>query len=600
MLAIFPLFLLLGLFLPGFFIAKYLRHSLWWASAFVISLPILFHSIFWLGIFHVPISLWTVLPSLMAISAGAFWLQRRFAIPVVAAPTPPWTTEDRILILSCGFVGAVLLAHSAITPLMGGDMLFRWDFLAQRLLALGRFDFYPPLTPADFRTYFFVDGIPPMVSFTHWWLYASAGRYLPWLICVFVAAQFACTLGFTYGAASAVFSRRAGVLAAAMLAACPLYFRSVVLGQETGLTALAIAATIYFVVTARQPNDVPAMVSAGLAAALCALSREYGWIALIAGAVALLWRRQPLKQVLIFGAVATAAAAPWYARNWVLSGNPFYSLRFGGFAVNPIHDSILHYYSASLGIHAWTSGTWASLLLLFFAFAMFQVLAGIPGGFMRFRQHGYLLAIALLLVAVWIQSIGFTSGGAEASTRVLSPAMVVLSITGAGLLEPLTRRARWHTAMAMAIVVCQIWTAAQGAIYPNEPFSQSSGQWLQSAFPRIPPAAEFQVRDLLVRLLPPGYRVLSDSAYLHAALVDTGVEVVPVWSPEVRFIFSSSPEESERRLRALRIASVVVYPKTMNMAYLASASPFYASLPERWRPLGQVGDFLFILGPANP
>ena len=162
---------------------------------------------------------------------------------------------------------------------MGGDTPFRWDFLARQLLAYGKFDFYPPLTPADFRTYFFVDGIPPLVSFTHWWLYASAGRHLPALTSVFVAAQFVCTLAFTYGAASAVFSRRAGVLAAAILAASPLYFRSVVQGQETGLTALSIAATIYFVVIARQPDDLPAMVSAGLAAALCALSREYGWIA---------------------------------------------------------------------------------------------------------------------------------------------------------------------------------------------------------------------------------------------------------------------------------------------------------------------------------
>ena len=600
MLAIFPLFLLLGLFLPGFFIAKYLRHTLWWASAFAISLLILFHSIFWLGVFHVSIRLWTVLPSLIATSAGAAWLQRRFAIPVKTNPTTQLTTQDRILILSSGLVGAVLLVHSAISPLMGGDAPFRWDFLAQRLLALGKFDFYPPLTPADFRTYFFVDGIPPLVSFTHWWLYASAGRYLPSLTCVFVAAQFACTLAFTYGAASVVFSRRAGVLAAAMLAASPLYFRSVVLGQETGLTALSIAATIYFVVTARRPNDVPAMVSAGLAAALCALSREYGWIALIAGVIALLWRRQPLKQVFVFGAVATAAAAPWYARNWILSGNPFYSLRFGSFAVNPIHDRILHYYSASLGVQHWTSGTWASVLLLLLLFAMFQVLAGIPGGFTRFRQHGYLMVIALLLVAVWIQSIGYTSGGAETSTRVLTPALVVLSITGAGILEPLTRRARWHTAMAIAIIVCQIWTAAQGAIYPNDPFSLRPGQWLQSAFPRIAAPAEFQIRDQLVRILPPGYRVLSDSAYLHAALVDTGIEVVPVWSPEVRFIFSSSPEESERQLRSLRIGSVVCYPQTMNMAYLTSASPFYASLPERWRALAQVGDFLFILVPKTP
>jgi hypothetical protein len=38
----------------------------------------------------------------------------------------------------------------------------------------------------------------------------------------------------------------------------------------------------------------------------------------------------------------------------------------------------------------------------------------------------------------------------------------------------------------------------------------------------------------------------------------------------------------------------------MNMAYLASASPFYASLPERWRALAQVGDFMFILVPKNP
>jgi hypothetical protein len=38
----------------------------------------------------------------------------------------------------------------------------------------------------------------------------------------------------------------------------------------------------------------------------------------------------------------------------------------------------------------------------------------------------------------------------------------------------------------------------------------------------------------------------------------------------------------------------------MNMTYLASVSPFYAALPERWRPLAQVGDFLFVLGPKNP
>jgi hypothetical protein len=600
MLALFPVFLLLGLFLPGFFIAKYLRHQSWWASAVPLSLIVLFHSIFWLAVFHVAITLWTVLPGLVAVSTVAAWLQRRDSSPMPTDRPSPRSVQDMALILSSAFVGVVLFVHSAISPLMGGDAPFRWDFLAQRLLALGRFDFYPPLSAPDFRTYFFVDGIPPLVSFTYWWLYASAGRYMPSLISIFVAAQFACTLAFTYGTASVVFSRRAGILAAAILAASPLYFRSVVLGQETGLTALAIAATIYFIVSARESSDIRAMVSAGLAAALCALSREYGWIAVIAGVIALVWRRQPRKQVFIFCITATVVAAPWYIRNWILSGNPFYSLRFGSFAVNEIHDRILHFYSATLAVQHWTLNEWVNVLSVLLLLATIQVLAGIPGGFKYFRAQGYLIVIAFLLIVVWIQSVGFTSGGAEGSMRVLSPALVVLSITGAGLLEPLTRRARWYTPMTAAIIAWQFFTAAEGAVSPNSLASLRPGQWLESAFPRVPPPAEVQVRDKLVQLLPPGQRVLSDSAYLHAALIDKGIEVVPVWSPEVRFIFSSSPEEADRRLRELRIGSVVIYPQTMNMTYLTSASPFYATLPERWRPVAQVGDFLFVLAPKNP
>ncbi len=387
MLLIFPLFLILGLFLPGFFIAKALRQALPQVSAFPLSLLVLFHSIFWLGVFGVPLTLWSVLPCLLAVTAAGAWLARKSAIPVDAESAPPWDMPSRILMVSSGLVGLVLLARSAISPLIGFDTRFRWDFLAQRILALHKFDFYPPLHPADFRTYFYVDGIPPLVSFTHWWMYASAGQYLPVLISIFVTLQFVCTLAFTYGTAAALFSRKAGVLAAALLAACPLFFKSVVLGQETGLTALSIAATLYFIVTAKPGNDILAMVSAGLAAALCPLSREYGWIALIAGAIALLWRRQPLKSLLVFGAVATAVAAPWYVRNWALAGNPFYSLAFGNFAVNPIHTAILQQYNALLGFSRWTGATWMSLLSFALIFATLPFLIGIPGGFARFRQQ---------------------------------------------------------------------------------------------------------------------------------------------------------------------------------------------------------------------
>ncbi len=600
MLLLSPFFLVLGLFLPGFFVAKYLRNTLPWASAFPLSLLILFHSIFWLGVSGVSLTLWTVLPCLLTAGAAAAWLARRSAIPPDDKSAPPWDKQDRILLLSSGLVGAILLARSAISPLIGFDTRFRWDFLAQRILALGKFSFYPPLNPADFRSYFYVDGIPPLVSFTHWWLYVSAGRYLPTLICVFVTAQFACTLAFTYGTASAIFSRRAGILAAALLAACPLFFKAVVLGQETGLTALAIAAMLYFIVTPRQANDRAAMVSAGLAAALCALSREYGWIALVAGIIALLWRRQALKQILIFAATATAVAAPWYARNWALTGNPFYSLSFGNFPVNPIHVGILQQYNALLGLGRWTGATWAGLVSFMLVFATLQVLAGIPGGFTRFRQNGYLIVIALVLSAVWLQSVGYTSGGVSISTRVLSPAMVVLSITAAGLLEALTRRARWHTPILAIILLFQAWTAAHGVLYPKNPSELSLDQWSQNIFRPVPENSEFQLSDQLTKYLPPGSRVLSDSAHLHAALIDKGIEVVPVWSPEVRFIFSLPPEEAERQLRALHIENLAYYPRSLNTRYLLSASPFYAALPQRWRIRAQVPGSIYLLAPKNP
>jgi hypothetical protein len=70
---LFPLLLLLGLFLPGYFISKSLRNAFPAASAFMISLLILFHSVFWLGIAGAPITLWTVMPCLVGAAAlGAY------------------------------------------------------------------------------------------------------------------------------------------------------------------------------------------------------------------------------------------------------------------------------------------------------------------------------------------------------------------------------------------------------------------------------------------------------------------------------------------------------------------------------------------------
>lgn len=624
-----PVLLPLGLFLPGFFLARALRLRMKLAAALPLSLLVLFHCVFWLGVFHVPITLWTGLGALLPATGAAFWLASRRlpgktperdaaswkalpqkpasrkaitqkGVPQKAAPLEkePARSLDRLdfaMLIGAAFVCAVLLARTAISPSLGPDTTFRWDFLARQILDQRSFHFYPPLTPADFSVYFYPDGIPPLIPFANWWIYAAVGRYLPPLTSLFIAAQFACTLALVYGTAAALWSRRAGVLAAALLAGCPLYFNSVALGQETGLTALSLIAMLYSLVAETAPESWYASAAGGLMAALCALSREYGWAAAAVGIAVLLWRRRPVKSVGVFAGVAIAAASPWYVRNWIVAGNPLYSLRFLGFHVNPIHDAILQYYRHTLTPLEWTPSALGAVALSLLFMAPAQVFAGIPGAAGRLRNYGYLGLAAVVFVAIWIQSTGYTSGGMGYSLRVLSPVWAVLSLAAAAMLVSLTRNAR--LALVAVIVGLECWTACYGILYPADPRTLPLDKWAGQAFRTVPSGTDFQIRDQLAAMLRPGAKILSDSAYLHAAMIDKGVTVVPVWSPEVRFLFSAAPADADRALAALGISSVAVYPRSLNTDYLRAASPFYATVADRWKVRAQVPGVVYILGP---
>ncbi|HEX3876996.1 MAG TPA: hypothetical protein VHW24_08420, partial [Bryobacteraceae bacterium] len=130
--------------------------------------------------------------ALLALSGGTALLARRVgARSAKETSTTPFRRLEQVLLWSVALACTVVLARAAIAPLTGYDTIFRWDFLARRILALGNFTFYPPLQLGDFRSYFYPDGIPPLVSFAYWWLYAATGKYLPVITCLWVAAQFA-------------------------------------------------------------------------------------------------------------------------------------------------------------------------------------------------------------------------------------------------------------------------------------------------------------------------------------------------------------------------------------------------------------------------
>jgi hypothetical protein len=112
----------------------------------------------------VPIQVWPVAPLLIAATLALKWAQRKFAPAEKASKKTPWTGEERIRLAACGVVGLILLVHSARTPFGRRGYAVPLGHLAQLIGQAVNFNFYPPLKPADFRSYFFVDGIPPLVS----------------------------------------------------------------------------------------------------------------------------------------------------------------------------------------------------------------------------------------------------------------------------------------------------------------------------------------------------------------------------------------------------------------------------------------------------
>lgn len=589
---------ILGFVLPGYFAARILRGPDRWSASFLASLVVLFHGVFWTHALGVPIRFATVFGVLAVATGSAAAAAWRWGSSSRGAGRQPLMRWDYVLLGPVVVIGGLMLLRATLAPLSGFDTYFRWDFLARTLLETGHLRFYPPVTAEDFKTYFYVDGIPPLVSLSYWWLYASLGRHVPAVTSLLVVAQFSLIALLTYRIGSRLVSRRAGILAASVLVSSPLFFQAVAMGQETGLTALSLAGTIYFLVAAEGRKDVRAVVLAGLSAAVGTLSREYGWAFLIVGLLLSLWLRHSPRALLVFGLTVTVAAAPWYLRNWIVTGNPLYSHQIGGlFFINPVHAAILDNYNAHLGVKTYTASHWASVLLLLLKAAPLQVVLGPIGMIMAPRRWAPFALVTALMGMLWLASIGWTAGGVEYSARVLSPALVLLSITAAVFLDGIARGPAVRMVAAGVVLVAALWTALFASLFPLTPDMVPVRQWPQVALqPRSPEPAEVLLRQVPATVLPPGSRVLTDNAYAHAALANAGVEAVPVWSPEVSFLFDGGADATAARKGLLDrgIRFVLYYPRSLNAAYLARF-PFYRRDAASWIPLVWPRDRTWIL-----
>lgn len=498
----------------------------------------------------------------------------------------PFTSMGPWTVLSALFWAAVIL-RAASEPLAGPDVEFRWGFLAEQMLRLGSLDFYPPRSAGDFASYFWAESIPPGASTLHAWAYACAGApSAAWTLpgVVLQVAALHELLWLTAHRIGGVPAARYACLAAA---ACPLLVWSILIGQETGLTALALVGILY---SGGRWSDTRRPAWAALAALFAVLggaAREYGLVFAALGGLALIGGRANRPAWLAFLGVASVGLV-WPLRVWVLTGNPVFSLSVGGlFPVNARFLDWITYDAAAFGGVLKTAAGWLDLArygLLFAptAVAGWVILAVAAGR--RVRGAAFTVISVAAVLTLWAVSVRYTNGGLFYSLRVTSPALALGALAAGIGMAAFVRSSppRQRGVAGVTLVVVLALLPAVLAL-PQNPWRGGWSSWPAIARP-APPGVGLD--DATVALVvgaqagsvpsgpPPGAVVLADSPGFQRRFLPVGVRVIPPWSPQAAWLFDLGlpPAEAVRRWRESGVSHLVITKWQTHLDYFNQRS----------------------------
>lgn len=502
-----------------------------------------------------------------AVILALVW-RRPAAATSAASGRPSAWREHWPLFLPLLPVLAVVAYRTTTQPLFGVDTVFRWNYLAEEILARGTLGFYPPVTASDYEIYSWPDGIAPVVSSLYFWIYAVAGAARPVATAPVILLQAVLVAAGVYAVAHRMFSPRAGAFAAALAAGSSLLWWAAAMGQETGLTALALLGLLLYLPTSRETESTGAIVCAALAASLGALAREYALVLPVFGLALALARRLSARACGLFALVALLATAPWYLRNAALTGNPLFNLGGGWFPVNEVHHWLNASYLAELG---WDHLPTEAPRLIATHGGLALLGAGTGFAF-YFRTAWPLAAAGTLFGVLWFASLGYTAAGFMYSLRVLSPALAVAAVLGGAALARFVPGRAMLTAVTLGLGLVATDAALRTLTLPANVYRVPPHEW-----PTVGRALhDYHQRPVYGELA----RVVGRERVLvlgpNALLTRAGARALPLWSPEVQYLFDPAlpPPEIALRLRAAGIGFVLLNTGSVNERFLARSAFF--------------------------
>ncbi len=591
--------LLAGLLLPGAALMRALRVPTTLATSFAGSAVAIYATVLALQLASIPISL-ASLSAGLALFTGTSWFFGRDARPArpQAADTAhehpngqagrpalpflglltrfgPWTP----LYLLFWAATLVRLLHE---PLAGADLEFRWSFLAEQMLRLGTLDFYPPRSTADFTHYFWLESIPPGASALHAWAFACAGRASLLWAAPAVLLQLWAIHELLWHTAERSGGQRAARYACLAAAACPLLTWSVLLGQETGLTALSLTGVAFALQARCHFRTAGWAALVGIFATLGAAAREYGLVFPVLAAAGLALQRADCRAWLAFLATAVLSLL-WPLRTTLLTGNPFYSLAtLSVFPTNARFLAWIEHDAAALGTVLQTAQGWRDTgryLVLFGLPALVGWAALIRFSRQRSRAMAWMLGSSLVILGLWAASVRYTNGGLFYSLRLASPALALGALAaGIGLAYVTERRARFARWAPGALGGILVFSLAGVLALPRNPWRAPIRDWPAFA-PRPTPPEPDDTLALILRHADPATGaalgpVLTDAPGFQRRVRPADVRAVPPWSPQADALFDGTllPAEAARRWRATGIRYLVLSKWQANIDFFNARS----------------------------
>lgn len=336
------------------------------------------------------------------------------------------------------------------------------------------------------------------------------------------------TLGAILVFSQKYFSWRIGWLAAAIFCAMPsMILLSTWAYNDLALvfyTFTAFAATL----RARDSNRAGDFVLAGVLCGL-AMGEKYTAALLPLVLAAMLFRptSAAIRNILFLLGAAALIAAPWFIRNWILVGNPFYPYVFGG----PYWDSFRTYWNTRLGTGMWTQPLsllivpWTATVqgtqsVLFDATIGPLMLVLLPWNLLRTPPAPdakpaplrTMWIFVLVLYIVWL--VGVAQSNILWQTRFLFPAfplLVILAARGLGKLSALTLpqfSIQRFASMAVAIVLTLTAVSYSVALLSDHTFGYYFGAVSRTAYLTGILRSHFQTAEWVNANLPADARLL--------------------------------------------------------------------------------------------